>query len=61
MLEIEGEWKGGYELFGYPRKVTIKMKNRGAEGGTAEFFIVGRKENKLPVDQSRARRRIPHH
>jgi hypothetical protein len=48
--EIEGEWKGGYELLGYPRKVTIKMQNRGAEGATAEFVIVGRKENKLPVD-----------
>ena len=48
--EIEGEWKGGYELFGYPRKVTIKLQNRGAEGATAEFVIVGRKENKLPVD-----------
>ena len=49
--EIEGEWKGGYEIFGYPRKVTIKMQNRGAEGATAEFVIVGRKENKLPVDR----------
>jgi len=49
--EIEGEWKGGYELFGYPRKVTIKLQNRGLEGATAEFVIVGRKENKLPVDR----------
>jgi hypothetical protein len=49
--EIEGEWKGGYELFGYPRKVTIKLQNRGPEGATAEFVIVGRKENKLPVDR----------
>jgi hypothetical protein len=49
--EIEGEWKGEYELLGYPRKVTIKMQNRGAEGATAEFVIVGRKENKLPVDR----------
>jgi hypothetical protein len=49
--EIEGEWKGGYELFGHPRKVTIKIQNRGAEGATAEFVIVGRKENKLPVDR----------
>ena len=49
--EIEGEWKGGYELFGYPRKVTIKLQNRGAEGASAEFVIVGRKENKLPVDR----------
>ena len=49
--EIEGEWKGGYELFGYPRKVTIKLQNRGPEGATADFVIVGRKENKLPVDR----------
>jgi hypothetical protein len=48
--DIEGEWKGGYELQGYPRKVTIKLQNRGPEGATAEFVIVGRKENKLPVD-----------
>src|SRR5438874_1559665 len=48
--EIEGEWKGGYELFGYPRKVTIKLQNHGTEGATAEFVIVGKKENKLPVD-----------
>src|SRR5438105_7551324 len=47
---IEGEWKGGYEIFGYPRKVTIKLQNRGTEGATAEFVIVGKKENKLPVD-----------
>jgi hypothetical protein len=49
--EIEGEWKGGYELFGYPRKVTIKLRNRGPEEASADFVIVGRKENKLPVDR----------
>lgn len=49
--EIEGEWKGGYELLGYPRKVTIKLKNNGPTGAGAEFVIVGRKENKLPVDR----------
>jgi hypothetical protein len=49
--EIEGEWKGGYELLGYPRKVTIKLQNRGSEGAGAEFVIVGRKENKVPVDR----------
>jgi hypothetical protein len=48
--ELEGEWKGEYELFAYPRKVTIKLQNHGAQGATAEFVIVGRKENKLPVD-----------
>ncbi len=48
--KLEGEWKGGYELFGYPRKVTIKLQNRGADGATADFLIVGKKENHLPVD-----------
>jgi hypothetical protein len=48
--ELEGEWHGEYELFGYPRKVTIKLQNRGADGATAEFVIVGRKVNNLPVD-----------
>jgi hypothetical protein len=48
--EIEGEWKGEYKLFDYPRKVTINLHNHGEEGATAEFVIVGRKENKLPVD-----------
>jgi len=48
--EVEGEWKGSYELFGYPRTVTIKFHNRGAQGATAEFVIVGKRENKLPVD-----------
>jgi hypothetical protein len=48
--ELEAIWKGSYELFGYPRTVTIKLQNRGADGATAEFTIVGKKENKLPVD-----------
>ena len=47
---LEGEWKGEYEIFGYPRKVTIKFQNRAADGATADFLIVGRKENHLPVD-----------
>jgi hypothetical protein len=48
--EFEGEWKGEYELFGYPRHVTIKLANHGTNGATAEFVIVGRKTNNLPVD-----------
>src|SRR4029077_817123 len=48
--EIEGEWKGEYELFGYPRHVTIKLVNRAADGATAEFVVVGKKTNNLPVD-----------
>ena len=48
--EFEGVWKGGYELLGYPRTVTLTLRNRGVEGASAEFVIVGRKENNLPVD-----------
>ena len=48
--EFLGEWKGDYELFGYPRHVTIKLANRG-DAATAEFVIVGKKNNNLPVDQ----------
>lgn len=48
--ECEGEWKGEYELFGYPRKVTLKLANHGADGATADFVIVGKKTNNLPVD-----------
>ncbi|HWX15633.1 MAG TPA: hypothetical protein VNY07_03515 [Chthoniobacterales bacterium] len=48
--ELEGEWKGEYEMNGYPRHVTIKLINRGAEGAASEFVIVGKKTNNLPVD-----------
>lgn len=48
--EFEGEWKGQYELFGYPRNVTLKLTNRAAGGATADFVIVGKKTNNVPVD-----------
>ncbi len=48
--ELEGEWKGEYEMLGYSRKVTLKLMNRGADGASADFLIVGKKENHLPVD-----------
>jgi hypothetical protein len=47
--ELEGEWKGDYEMLGYTRHVSIKFANA-PDGGTAEFLIVGRKRNVLPVD-----------
>jgi hypothetical protein len=49
--EFEGEWKGDYELLGYPRKVTLKLQNHGSQPASAEFVIVGRKLNNLPVDR----------
>jgi hypothetical protein len=47
--ELEGEWKGDYEMLGYQRHVSIKFANH-PDGATADFVIVGRKHNVLPVD-----------
>jgi len=48
--EFEGEWKGEYELYGYPRHVTLRLVNRGAEGAAADLVVIGKKTNNLPVD-----------
>ena len=48
--QLEGEWTGDYEIFGSARQVTIKLVNRGADGATADFVIVGKKTTNLPVD-----------
>jgi hypothetical protein len=48
--EIEGEWKGEYQIFGTPRHVTLKLANGAENGATAELVVVGRKVNNLPVD-----------
>ena len=47
--DLEGEWKGQYEMMGYPRQVTMKFSNRGAEGAALEFTVVGRRVNNVPV------------
>jgi hypothetical protein len=47
--ELEGEWKGEYEINGYPRHVTMKFANRGADRAGVEFIIVGKKTNNVPV------------
>jgi hypothetical protein len=47
--ELEGEWKGDYELMGYTRHVTMKFANRTVDGATVEFVIVGKKTNNVPV------------
>jgi hypothetical protein len=47
--EFEGEWKGDYEMLGYTRHVSIKFANH-PDGATADFVVVGRKHNVLPVD-----------
>lgn len=47
--QVEGEWKGDYELNGYPRHVTMKFANHGTDGAGVEFVIVGKKTNNVPV------------
>jgi hypothetical protein len=47
--ELEGEWKGDYELNGYARHVTMKFANRGPDGAGVEFVIAGKKTNNVPV------------
>ena len=48
--ELEGEWKGEYELFGYKRQVTLKLTSHRDAGATAEFVVVGKRVNNLPVE-----------
>jgi hypothetical protein len=47
--DLEGEWKGDYEMMGYTRHATLKFANRGTEGAAVEFVIVGKKVNNVPV------------
>jgi hypothetical protein len=47
--ELEGEWKGDYEMMGYTRHVSLKFANQ-PDGATADFVVVGRKHNVFPVD-----------
>ena len=47
--ELEGEWKGDYEMLGYTRHVSIRFANH-PDGATANLVIIGRKHNVLPVD-----------
>lgn len=48
--ELVGEWKGDYELMGYARHVTVRFANHAGGPASAEFVIVGKKVNNLPVD-----------
>lgn len=48
--EMEGKWVGDHELMGYTRHVTVTFANHGTDPATAEFVVVGKKVNNLPVD-----------
>lgn len=49
--DFEGEWQGEFQLFGYPRKVTIKLTSNATHQAAAEFVVVGKRVNNLPVDR----------
>ena len=48
--ELEGEWKGDYEMGGYPRHVTLKLTNHKPDGASAQLVIVGKKTNNAPIE-----------
>lgn len=48
--DLVGEWRGDYELLGYARHVTVRFANHAGAPASAEFVIVGKKVNNLPVD-----------
>jgi|SRR3954469_23683749 hypothetical protein len=48
---LQGEWQGQYELLGYSRQVTLKLFSKGEAAPTAEFVVVGKRVNNLPVDR----------
>jgi hypothetical protein len=49
--EYAGVWKGRYELFGYPRDVTLTLKDGPPAPGNAKLVIVGRRHNDIPIDR----------
>ena len=48
--ELEGEWKGDYEMDGYPRHVTLKLTNHKPDRASAQLVIVGKKTNNAPIE-----------
>ena len=48
--DLEGEWKGDYEMDGYPRHVTLTLANSGSGPATVQFVVVGKRTNKPPVE-----------
>ncbi|HEY3661942.1 MAG TPA: hypothetical protein VGL24_02185 [Chthoniobacterales bacterium] len=48
--DLVGEWKGDYEMDGYPRHVTLTLANSGSGSANAQFAVVGKRTNKPPVE-----------
>jgi len=48
--DFAGEWKGDFELTGYPRHVTITLVEHGADPATAKMLIVGKRTTNAPIN-----------
>lgn len=48
--ELEGEWKGVMDLFGYPINVALKLANQTGGKAAAQFHIVGKRDNTVVLD-----------
>lgn len=47
---LEGEWQGEMLLYGNKVKATLKLANQASGAATAQFIVVGKRENILPVE-----------
>ena len=47
--EFTGAWKGDYEMFGYPRHVTLTLANQSTGPATAKLVVVGTRTTDAPV------------
>jgi hypothetical protein len=48
--DLAGEWKGDFEMGGYPRHVTLTLAGHGSDPATAQFVVVGKRTTNAPVD-----------
>jgi hypothetical protein len=48
--DFVGQWKGDYEMNGYPRHVTVTLANHDSGPATAQFVIVGKRTTEAPVN-----------
>lgn len=48
--DLEGEWKGDYEMGGYPRHVTLTLLNHQSGEASAQLVVVGKRTTNAPVD-----------
>ena len=48
--ELEGEWQGEMVLYGNKVKATLRLTNQASVAATAQFIVVGKRENILPVE-----------